>query len=254
MISHYKTFSAYGFSDETDGSGRFDRYSILLIGEIWQRLIETDMQVSAEDEALLKGWLRQSVDVIKLRLNPAGNGVDYGRSLSAYADTAFCEVLSAAEHMNVLTDEEKEVAYAFATRVAALGLGDRVIFAGLVPPPEIPRYVGIMDALVHLSYREGLPRALPQALAAGRPVVAYDTDGSREVCIDRKTGFLLPAGDAARLPEIVDTLATSPDLRERLGAAGRDLVRQQFTVERMVDDLYTLYRRLGAARGLCAAE
>lgn len=119
MISHYKTFSAYGFSDETDGSGRFDRYSILLIGEIWQRLIETDMQVSAEDEALLKGWLRQSVDVIKLRLNPAGNGVDYGRSLSAYADTAFCEVLSAAEHMNVLTDEEKEVAYAFATRVAA---------------------------------------------------------------------------------------------------------------------------------------
>lgn len=119
MMSHYKTFSAFGFSDETDGGGRFDRYSILLIGEIMQRLIETDMQVSAEDEALLKGWLRQSVDVIKLRLNPAGNGVDYGRSLSAYADTAFCEVLSAAEHLNVLTDEEKDVAYAFATRVAA---------------------------------------------------------------------------------------------------------------------------------------
>ncbi|RQO59674.1 hypothetical protein DBV14_06900 [Variovorax sp. KBW07] len=119
MINHYKTFSAFGFSDETDGSGRFDRYSVLLIGEIMQRLIETGMTVSPEDDASLKGWLRQSVDLIKTRLNPAGNGVDYGRSLSAYADTSFVEVLSAAEHLNVLSSEEKDIAYAFATRVTA---------------------------------------------------------------------------------------------------------------------------------------
>lgn len=119
MINHYKTFSAFGFSDETDGSGRFDRYSVLLIGEIMQRLIETGMTVSAEDDASLKGWLRQSVDLIKTRLNPAGNGVDYGRSLSAYGDTAFAEVLSAAEHLNVLSAEEKDIAYAFATRITA---------------------------------------------------------------------------------------------------------------------------------------
>ncbi|MGJ7602860.1 hypothetical protein ACSFA7_00855 [Variovorax sp. LT1R20] len=119
MITHYKTFSAFGFSDETDGSGRFDRYSVLLIGEIMQRLIETGMTVSPADEASLKGWLRQSVDLIKTRLNPAGNGVDYGRSLSAYGDTAFAEVLSAAEHLNVLSAEEKDIAYAFATRITA---------------------------------------------------------------------------------------------------------------------------------------
>jgi hypothetical protein len=119
MMSHYKTFSAYGFSDETDGSGRFDRYSVLLIGEIGQRLIETDMQISVSDTALLKAWLRQSVDLIKLRLNHAGNGIEYGRSLAAYADTAFAEVLSAAAHMNVLNTEEKDIAYAFATRIAA---------------------------------------------------------------------------------------------------------------------------------------
>jgi hypothetical protein len=51
MMNHYKTFSAFGFSDETDGSGRFDRYSILLIGEIMQRLIETGMEPSADDLA-----------------------------------------------------------------------------------------------------------------------------------------------------------------------------------------------------------
>ncbi|WP_394821237.1 hypothetical protein [Pendulispora albinea] len=116
VIDHYQTYSGeYGFSDETDGQGRFDRYSVLLIGEICQRLIETNMVVSDQ----LKGWLRKSVDVLLLRLNPAGNGFDYGRSLGPYADTAFLEVLSAAAHLDVLTAEEKTVAYAFATRVVA---------------------------------------------------------------------------------------------------------------------------------------
>lgn len=119
MINHYKTFSAFGFSDETDGSGRFDRYSVLLIGEICQRLIETKMVVADADMALLKGWLRQSVDLIKLRMNAAGNGFDYGRSLGAYADTAFAEVLSAAAHLDVLSADEKQMAYAFATRITA---------------------------------------------------------------------------------------------------------------------------------------
>jgi len=118
-LEHYRTFSAFGFADETDGAGRFDRYSVLLIGEIAQRVIETDMVLTEADRAALKGWLRQSVDLIVLRLNPAGNGFDYGRSLAAYADTAFVEVLSAAAHLNVLTPKEKEIAYAFSTRVAA---------------------------------------------------------------------------------------------------------------------------------------
>lgn len=119
MIAHYRTFSAFGFSDETDGSGRFDRYSVLLIGEIMQRLTETGMPVSAADMTSLKGWLRQAVDVIVLRLNPAGNGFDYGRSLSAYGDTAFAEVLSAAQTHKVLTPTETDIAYAFATRITA---------------------------------------------------------------------------------------------------------------------------------------
>ncbi len=58
------------------------------------------------------------------------------------------------------------------------------MFTGLVPPSAVPSLVGIMDLLVHLSLREGLPRALPQALAAGRPVAAYDADGAKEVCVD----------------------------------------------------------------------
>ncbi|MGC3873693.1 hypothetical protein ACPF7Z_10525 [Halomonas sp. GXIMD04776] len=113
MMDHYQKYSGdYGFSDETNGEGRFDRYSILLIGEICQRFIETGMDVTPQ----MKEWLRNSVDAIQVRLNEEGHGFSFGRSIGAYGDTAFLEVLSAAAYLDVLTPEEKEMAYAFATR------------------------------------------------------------------------------------------------------------------------------------------
>ena len=133
------------------------------------------------------------------------------------------------------------------SRAQTLGLKKQVVFAGLVPPTEVPRLVGIMDMLVHLSLREGLPRALPQALAAGRPVVAYDVDGAKEVCIDGETGFLLRPGDLAGLQERLLRLAQDAALRERLGRDGQKFVRDRFGVQQMVDDLYNLYLRLGAS-------
>jgi glycosyltransferase involved in cell wall biosynthesis len=122
------------------------------------------------------------------------------------------------------------------------------IFAGLVPPSEIPRYVASMDLLVHLSLREGLPRALPQALACGRPVVAFDVDGAREVCVDGETGLLVRAGDINGLASAVIRLLQDKTLANRMGARGRTLVQDRFSEERMVRQLDELYRRLWAAR------
>lgn len=125
-----------------------------------------------------------------------------------------------------------------------LGLRERFEFAGLVPPSEIPRYVARMDVLVHLSLREGLPRALPEALAAGRPVVAFDVDGAREVCRDGETGFLIRPGDTTALADAVIRLLQDRELAGRMGARGRELVRAQFSVEKMVEQIEALYRRL----------
>ena len=132
----------------------------------------------------------------------------------------------------------------FARLAREQGLSDRFIFTGLIPPQDVARYVGLMHVLVHLSRREGLPRSLPQALAAGRPVVAFDCDGAGEVCIDGETGFLLPSGDRAGLVERLLQLEADPDLCARLGAHGRDLVRTQYSVETMVAQLEALYLRL----------
>ncbi len=123
----------------------------------------------------------------------------------------------------------------------ALGLQDHFIFAGLVPPADVPRLIGVMDILVHLSRREGLPRALPQALAAARPVLAFDCDGAREVCLENQTGFLLDPGDVQGLSRRLLQLAKDPGLRERFGRAGREYVRTRFGVDQMVDQLHRLY-------------
>jgi len=129
----------------------------------------------------------------------------------------------------------------FETRAKTLGLEKHFVFTGLVPPQEVAPLVGIMDILVHLSTREGLPRALPQALAAGRPVIAYDSDGANEVCLDQKTGFLLRQGDLEGLQDRLLLLARDANLRRDLGERGRTLVRERFSVDRMVDQLYHLY-------------
>jgi len=129
-------------------------------------------------------------------------------------------------------------------RVRAMGMQNRFVFTGLVAPGEIPRHLGIMDALAHLSRREGLPRALPQALAAGRPVAAYDCDGAGEVCVDNETGFLIRPGDREALTRRLLQLARDQELRERLGQRGRQFVRERFAVEAMVESIYNLYQKL----------
>jgi glycosyltransferase involved in cell wall biosynthesis len=138
----------------------------------------------------------------------------------------------------------------FEQTIRQLGLQRHFVFTGLVPPESIPELVGIMDTLIHLSLREGLPRALPQALAAGKPVVATDCDGASEVCLDGQTGFLIPPRDSAALTQRLLQLEADPALRERLGRRGQEFVRERFSVERMVNELYQLYLRLAAEAGM----
>jgi len=124
------------------------------------------------------------------------------------------------------------------------GVRDKVVFTGLVEPSEVPRLVGVMDCLAHLSYREALSRALPQALAAGKPVVSYDFDGADEVCLEGVTGFLVRTGSVQDVTQRLFELAVDPGLRRRLGEHGQAMVREQFPVERMIEQIYQLYQKL----------
>ena len=130
----------------------------------------------------------------------------------------------------------------FEQQACELGLREKIVFTGLVAPEQIPALMGIMDLVAHLSRREGLPRALAQGLAAGKPVIAYDCDGAREVCRDGQTGFLLSPG--ADITDAVLRLANDPELRLRMGTRGRLLVQENFSEATMVSRIFTLYQQL----------
>lgn len=127
-------------------------------------------------------------------------------------------------------------------RADDLGLRDRIITTGLVPSEQVPRHLAAMDLLVHPSYREGLPRTVTQALLAGVPVVANDVDGTREVCIDRRTGLLVHPKDVQGLRQAIIWMMEHPRERESMAAAGREMCRTRFAAQAMVDHLLKIYR------------
>jgi len=170
--------------------------------------------------------------------------------LKGHADllSAFARMLPQVPHARLLFVGDGSLRGEIEQQVRSLDLTGKVIFAGLVRPAEVARYVGIMDCLAHLSYREALSRALPQALAAGKPVVAYDFDGADEICRENITGFIVPTGDTERAAERLQQLAADPALRLRFGQTGAAFVKENFTVEKMVADQYQVYRAVLAAK------
>jgi glycosyltransferase involved in cell wall biosynthesis len=127
------------------------------------------------------------------------------------------------------------------TQIRELKLEKNFVFAGLVPPAEIYRYCSIMDALVHLSLREGLPRAVVQGLASGKPAVGFPLDGTPEVIIDGQTGYLAETANIHSVAEAVLKLLDAPEKAVEMGASGRKMVAEKFDWQRMADILEEEY-------------
>jgi glycosyltransferase involved in cell wall biosynthesis len=122
-------------------------------------------------------------------------------------------------------------------------LGYKFRFTGLLGPEKIPLAIHASDILVHCSLREGLARVLPQAMLCAKPVVSFDIDGAKEV-VSRKTGFLVEPENVEQLTETCEKLAVSPELRKKLGEAGRKYVKKKFAPKTMVDTIESVYQKL----------
>lgn len=99
------------------------------------------------------------------------------------------------------------------------------------------------------SHREGLPKSLLEAAACGRPMIAADVSGCREIVRDGLTGLLVPPRDPESLADALERLARDPGLRRRLGAAARDLVERELSEEAVVAQTLALYRSLVPGAG-----
>jgi glycosyltransferase involved in cell wall biosynthesis len=137
----------------------------------------------------------------------------------------------------------------------ALGIGDRVSFAGAVAPPQVAARLAGMDVLVlpntgtHVSARYTSPLKLFEYMAAGRPIVASDLPALREVLKDDENALLVEPGDAGRMAEAIERLLADASLASRLaGAAWRDV--QAYRWESRAERLEALFVSVADRRPL----
>jgi glycosyltransferase involved in cell wall biosynthesis len=112
-----------------------------------------------------------------------------------------------------------------------------------LPPGQIPLAIQSSDILVHCSLREGLARTLPQAMLCGKPAISFDIDGAKEV-VNESTGRLVEPENVEQLTKACAELIEDRDLRDKLGQAGREFVKEKFAPEKMVDTIEAVYQKL----------
>jgi colanic acid/amylovoran biosynthesis glycosyltransferase len=122
-----------------------------------------------------------------------------------------------------------------------LDLRGAVSLLGPLDPPEVRDQMGRADVLVHSAVSEGFCVAVAEAQAMQLPVVASDAGGLPENVADGQTGFIVPRRDTHTLALKLRELAGDPDLRSRMGRAGRARVRECFQVDQHAQQIEKLY-------------
>ena len=128
-----------------------------------------------------------------------------------------------------------------------MGIGARVHFLG--KRQDIPNILSNLNISVLSSISEGLSNVILESMAAGRPVIATRVGGNSELVVDEITGYLIPPADSSAMAEAIIGLLQNPDKAKAMGAAGRKVVQEKFTVEGMVRKYEEVYFSLLKNRG-----
>jgi glycosyltransferase involved in cell wall biosynthesis len=136
-------------------------------------------------------------------------------------------------------------------QAAELGVVRDCLFPGY--QEEVGQFFSAFAVFVLTSGNEGTPVTAIEALAAGCPVVATRVGGVPDVVRDGEDGFLVEPEAMEELARRLERLAGDPELRARLGAAGRARVLPRYSVDRLIDDVDRLYRSLLERKGLAVS-
>lgn len=162
---------------------------------------------------------------------------------------AFARVVARHPRSKLLLIGDGERESDLRRQVARLGVGDDVVIAPAVPPSEVQRYYSVCDVLVYprrsgLTTEETTPLKPLEAMAMAKPVVASAVGGLRELVCHDRNGLLTEPGNSERLAGVLETMATDPALRRRLGENARRYVVQERDWSRIVQVYVELYAEL----------
>jgi glycosyltransferase involved in cell wall biosynthesis len=160
---------------------------------------------------------------------------------NSYLVDAATLVLRERPHAKFFVVGEGPLLGALQQQAQALGLGDRVVFAGFAR--DVPQVVSAFDLSVFPSLWEGTPLTVFEALAMGKPIVATDADGLLDVLTHEHDALIVPKRDAPALAAGIVRMMDDPALRERLGNVARQTGRQ-YDIAAFVSKMERLYELL----------
>ena len=109
---------------------------------------------------------------------------------------------------------------------------------------DVESFINIFDVGVLATYTEGISNSILEYMALGKPVVATNCYGNLESVVDGKTGFLTRPHDPEQMSKRIRQLLQNPELRERMGRAGRERIEKDFNFKKMTDAYFQVYRSL----------
>lgn len=119
-----------------------------------------------------------------------------------------------------------------------------ITITGYIPPSDLPAYYSLIDVFVHPSLRDGMPNAVLEAMACGKPVIATPVGGIMDVLEDGKNGVIVNVNDATVLAEKILELLEDSERRSVLGKNARELIASKFTPEKELEANLEVYRKL----------
>jgi colanic acid/amylovoran biosynthesis glycosyltransferase len=129
-----------------------------------------------------------------------------------------------------------------------LELNDVVQLHGQNSPEKVREVLRNSDVFLLSSLTEGISNAVLEAMACGLPVVTTDCGGMREAVTDGVEGFVVPVNDVEAMSEALHTLCQNPQLRKRMGNAGRQCVEKSFSLTRQVQQFLSLCEQTAQVR------
>jgi len=262
-------FTAHGWAF-TEGRSKWKRHLLAMAERLAARATTRILCVSEHDRDLaleLRIAKPDKVRVIHNGVDPAAlRGADgtvarselgrgsgnvltmIGRLSSPKDPFTVLEALRRAElPCHLLLVGRGELLPAVQDRIAQLCLADKVILTG--ERRDVPAILAASDVLVLSSRWEGLPYTIIEAMMAGLPVVATRVGGVPELVEDGVTGFLVAPQDSVKLAEALQKLLDDPELRRKMGEAGRAKALKEFTLDRMLAETQKVYEEVIRERG-----
>ncbi len=258
----------YAFTDETRRKSIAHRFLCRALTTLLRLSQSVVVFQNKDDRDLL--FEEGVVEIQQTRIIP-GSGVDT-KNFNVRPSAGDCPVVMLASRM--LWDKGIGEFVEAARRLKQNGLAARYVLVGrcdehnpaAIEPTQLRQWVeeGVVEWWEHRdemsqtlasativvlpSYREGLPKVLLEAAACGKPLIATDVPGCRDIVTHGVNGLLVAARDSAALAVAIDTLLRDSSRRAAMGVAGREAVTRMFSVEKIAGQFVDLYRELLAGR------